>query len=141
MTEVARRLHTKKTTLHYHVASLEASGALASRRVGRYRILVPDAGAPDVDALAAPGRRRVAEAVVARPGVHQAEVARAVGLARSTVHHHVAALVAAGLIRVDHGVVARCWPTPALERALARASTSWPPPGMPGPCPRSPPSR
>lgn len=87
----------------HHLATLERHGFLASRRSGRHRRFWVLAEKPLDEIrrealLAEPTPRRILEMLTLEPNLSQAELARRLGLARSTVHHHVTRLDAAGLV-------------------------------------------
>ena len=66
-------------------------------------------------------RQRVFEAVQAHPGLHQAEIARALGLGETTAEHHLHNLVGAGLLsRQEHGGFVRYYP--AVQGAVAEGA-------------------
>jgi DNA-binding MarR family transcriptional regulator len=108
-------------TLDYHLDVLERDGQLRTAKAGRNRLLfLPGAGA-DVEALAelsAQGRGDVARLILQEPGIHAAAIAERLDLTRATVHHHLARLEAAGLVRIERGLRVRCHPTDRLPRVI-----------------------
>lgn len=121
VTDLAARLGLPLGTLLHHLRVLEQHGHAKTLRAGRHRLVFPTGQAADRDALsalAADGRRAVARVLLARPGVHEAGIAAELDVGRSTVHHHLRALEAAGLVRIERGARARCYATPRLLDAL-----------------------
>ena len=120
----------KGTVLH-HLRALERGGLVKSRRVGRDRTWreVGAAPAPEeaaAEALHAPARRAIVEALGASPGMTQAELAGRLGLTRATVHHHVAKLAAAGLVEVRRERTrTRCYAAPATPAAEEARQFPW----------------
>lgn len=108
-------------TLDYHVSVLVRDGQLRAVKAGRNRLLFMPGAGVDVERVAevsVQGRGEVARAILQEPGVHASAIADRLGLSRATVHHHLAKLEAAGLIRVERGLRACCFPTDRLPAAL-----------------------
>lgn len=105
----------KNGTALHHLRTLERGGLVRSRRLGRDRAWT-DAAAGRADAsvlaaLHAPTRQRILDLAGRQPGITQAELARALGFARATVHHHIEALRGAGLLDVRRaGLRKGCFP-------------------------------
>lgn len=96
-------------------AATAASVAWAVRVPPR-RVQAPPPATPPVPGLR-PMERAVLDAVVARPGRAQAELAAALGMSRQAVHYHVKKLVEAGLVvKVMRGRETLCY---AKEHAPA----------------------
>lgn len=93
---LARSLGMNEGTALYHLRVLERAGLAKSLVAGRERRWTEAGARPGTSLPAA--RRRVLDAVDAAPGSTLTEVARGVGLAKSTTHHHVAALARDGLV-------------------------------------------
>lgn len=104
----------RKSTALHHLRTLERGGLVRSRRVGRDRAWF-DAAAARTDpavtvALHATTRRRILALAQERPGITQAQLARELGYARATIHQHVDALRAAGLLETRRvGIRAGCY--------------------------------
>jgi DNA-binding MarR family transcriptional regulator len=108
---VAKTRMNEGTALH-HLRALQRGGLLVSRRVGRDRSWHDAAASakPQEDALREPARRAIIDLASQRPGLTQAEIARALGCAKATVHHHVDHLRAVGLIETRRdGLRTRCF--------------------------------
>lgn len=117
--DLAAAVGVRAGTLEHHLRVLEDHGRVKSVRAGRDRIWFVAGAGSDTEALSALApapRRRLADVVRAEPGLHAAAIAERVGVARSTVHHHLSALEDAGLVRVERGLRARCFPTDRLAR-------------------------
>jgi DNA-binding MarR family transcriptional regulator len=115
--DAAARLGANAGTLEYHVDILERAGYVRTMKAGRNRLLFPPGGPIDAQAFAAlatEGRPQVARLVAEGPGIHAAAIARRLGLARATVHHHLDRLEHVGLVRIERGLRARCYPTDRL---------------------------
>lgn len=93
---LARALGLNEGTALYHLRVLERSGLAKSLAVGRERQWF-EAGMRAADEPSH-ARRRVLDAIEAAPGSTLTEVARGVGVAKSTAHHHVAALAKEGRV-------------------------------------------
>lgn len=108
-------------TLDYHLDILLRDGQVRAAKAGRNRLLfLPGSGADvaRVGEVSAPGRGDLARAILQEPGLHAAALAERLGLSRATVHHHLGRLEAAGLIRIERGLRARCFPTQLLPSVL-----------------------
>lgn len=122
--ELAAQHELNIGTLDYHVAVLRRDGQLRTTKAGRNRLLfLPNAGVDvaHVGEVSASGRNDVARAILSEPGLHAAALAQKVGLSPATVHHHLTRLEAAGLVRIERGLRARCYPTERLPEALEPA--------------------
>ncbi|HWH07701.1 MAG TPA: helix-turn-helix domain-containing protein [Candidatus Thermoplasmatota archaeon] len=93
---LARALAMNEGTALYHLRVLERAGLLKSLAVGRERRWTEAGASPE--ARTPPARARVLDAVRGAPGASLTDVSRALGVAKSTAHHHVAALVAEGRV-------------------------------------------
>jgi len=123
-TELAGQERINAGTLDYHLGILVRDGQLRATKAGRNRLLFLPGASADVNALAelsAPGRGDVARTILQEPGLHEAAIADRLHLSRATIHHHLSRLEAAGLVRVERGVRARCYPTDRLPQVLAPA--------------------
>lgn len=108
-TELGRRLGVDRTSAAYHLRVLARAGLVASAPAGRERRWY--LGVAPRDAALSAGARRVLGAVRAAPGESVSSLARALASSKSTVHHHVVRLAAAGLVRVERdGRAARVRP-------------------------------
>lgn len=113
-------------TLHHHLRRLEEAGLLHTRVAGRRRLAYPGPAGEHAHPLekgrailAGPLTRRVAEAILARPGVGIEELLEALGESPRAVYYHVKRLVDAGLVQRDPRL--RCaflTPTPLLAELL-----------------------
>lgn len=115
--ELVRATKMNKGTALHHLRALERGGLVRSRRMGRDRAWT-DAGArlePDAEALHAPARRAIVALARERPGLTQAALARELGLARATMHHHVRALADAGVLDIRR----KGWRTRCFVKAAA----------------------
>jgi predicted transcriptional regulator len=110
--ELRDRLSLNQGTLLWHLRVLERLEVVRSRRVGRIRVWYRrDAGAPTREELLiedAPQRTSVLEAITSNPGSSLSEVARATGLAKSSVHRHVATLTTAGIVQMRREALRTC---------------------------------
>lgn len=74
------------------------------------------------EALDQPSRALVAEAIMARPGIHFRQLVRATGLSRGTVDHHLRKLIDTGLIaKRRNGRYACYFPAGDVDRRLMDA--------------------
>lgn len=96
-TTLGERLGIDRTSAAHHLRVLERARFVACVRAGRERLWTT--GAAGLQPLGA-GARRVLHAVRGSPGASLSDVARAVGVSKSTVHHHLLTLAAADLVRV-----------------------------------------
>lgn len=85
-TLLRRRLAVGVGTLSYHLSRLEAEGLVQRRRRGNRLEFYPpgqaDIGPPGLDA-------RIADHLRRNPGAGPADVARALGVSRQSVHYHL----------------------------------------------------
>lgn len=102
--DVATMLGISHPTAAYHLKILERNGLVVAMRDGnRTRFFKrSDALTPDEQRLVAAGRsaraRRILEIVRRQPLIHRKELARLLGLPRTTVNWHVDRLVQMGLL-------------------------------------------
>lgn len=115
-------------TLYYHVGLLERAGLLRTVVSGRRKLVFPGLGERDPREVA--GRsllvgataRRVARAIVERPGQSLAEVGVAAGENPRVAYYHVRRFVEAGLVvSASRTRYAGLAPTRLLERILREA--------------------
>lgn len=110
--ELRDRLGMNRGTLLWHLRLLERLELVRSKRVGRVRVWYRrDAGAPTNEELLvedAPQRRSVLDAITQQPGLSLSDVARATGLAKSSVHRHVATLASAGIVELRKEALRTC---------------------------------
>lgn len=119
--ELAKSLAVNPGTLDYHIDVLERDSQLRTTKAGRNRILFLPGADIDVGGLAeltAQGRSDVARMILQEPGLSASTLSERLDLTRATIHHHLNRLEASGLIRVERGVRARCYPTDRLGRAI-----------------------
>lgn len=127
LSEVQARFALGWGTAVYHLDRLESAGHLASERSGFAKRYYPRAalspGERAVRAvLARPQLAKLAERVLAEPGLSQQELAHRLGITAGAATKQLAALEGAGLVlRVREGKVARVAPTAALAGAATRA--------------------
>lgn len=95
-------------TLHHHLKRLEDAGLLHTRAAGRRRLVYPGPAAETIPALekgrailAGRTTRRVADAILARPGVGIEQLVVGLGESPRAVYYHVKRLVDAGLALPD----------------------------------------
>lgn len=101
--DLAGKAELANGTAVHHLRKLTDSGHLSARRTGRYTCYFPGGRVDPHVAAAAPllksdGAKQVLEAVRAKPGLSNLEVAQATGLQPSTVNYHVQRLSQAGLV-------------------------------------------
>lgn len=101
--DLAGKAELANGTAVHHLRKLTDSGHLSARRTGRYTCYFPGGRVDPHVAAAAPllkseGAKQVLEAVRAKPGMSNLEVAQATGLQPSTVNYHVQRLSQAGLV-------------------------------------------
>lgn len=101
--ELAQKAELANGTAVHHLRKLSDSGHINVRRSGRYTCYFPTGRVDASAALAAPllksdGARQVMDAVRAKPGMSNLELAQATGLQPSTVNYHVQRLSQAGLL-------------------------------------------
>lgn len=100
--ELARHLGLSYKSAKHHAEVLERAGLLRIDRDGARTCLSlhgDEARASWASTLRHPLRRNVALLVQGQPGARQSQVARVLGVGRSTLHPHVRALVEAGIVR------------------------------------------
>jgi predicted transcriptional regulator len=101
--ELVRRTGKGRGTVEHHLRKLVAGNILVERAEAGFTCYFPR-GQVDYSLMAAapllksPGARQVLQAVVHHPGVPALEVATHLGLAPSTVNHHVKKLTEAALV-------------------------------------------
>lgn len=112
-------------TLYYHVNLLERAGLVRTVVSGRRKLVFPGVGERDPrevagrSLLVGPTARRVARAIVERPGRSLAEVGAAAGENPRVAYYHVRRFVEAGLVSSSSRTrYAGLAPTRLLERVL-----------------------
>ena len=105
---LARAVGVHPTTARYHLRRLVADRLLVARKASKtIHFFLPghatEGAATREAALASPAARAIVEAARAQPGLGVRDVVLAVALDRTTVHHHVARLAAAGVLRIERG--------------------------------------
>lgn len=138
--QVTDDLHLTTTNAIWHLRKLEDAGLIHSKRFNGYKVFYPAEGGIEArrfslgkTALQNGNAQEVFEHVVAHPGTHQREIARALGVNHGTVRWHLKKLLHAELIvETRRGKASAYEPTPmglsALQgvtahRELAPAST------------------
>ena len=103
--QVTDDLHLTTTNAIWHLRKLEEAGLIHSRRFNGYKVFYPAEGGIEArrltlgkTALANGNAQEVFEHVVAHPGSHQREIARALGVNHGTVRWHLKKLMHAELI-------------------------------------------
>lgn len=101
--DLAQKAELANGTAVHHLRKLSDSGHLSVRRSGRYTCYFPGGRVDPGAAAAAPllkseGAKQVLDAVRAKPGMSNLELAQATGLQPSTVNYHVQRLSQAGLL-------------------------------------------
>lgn len=98
-------LHLTTTNAIWHLRKLEEAGLIHSKRFNGYKVFYPAEGGVEArrlslgkTALANANAQEVFEHVVAHPGTHQREIARALGVNHGTVRWHLKKLMDAELI-------------------------------------------
>ena len=93
------------TNAIWHLRKLEEAGLIHSKRFNGYKVFYPAEGGIEArrlslgkTALANENAQEVFEHVVAHPGTHQREIARALGVNHGTVRWHLKKLLGAELI-------------------------------------------
>ncbi len=111
-------------TTVYHLHRMERDGTLISAKVGnRHRYWIagsPEAGVRTAWALLEqPTTRAIADAVSARPGIHQGGLCADLGLANPTASKHLKRLVTHGLVKTRKISRYTCYgPTEKLDQVL-----------------------
>ena len=110
--ELRGRLSINQGTLLWHLRMLERLDVVRSRRVGRVRVWYRrDSGAPTASELLldeAPQRRALLDTIASSPGISLSDLARQTGLAKSSVHRHIAKLASAGLVDLRRESLRTC---------------------------------
>lgn len=103
--QVTDDLHLTTTNAIWHLRKLEEAGLIHSKRFNGYKVFYPAEGGVEArklslgkTALANGNAQEVFEHVVANPGTHQREIARALGVNHGTVRWHLKKLMHAELI-------------------------------------------
>lgn len=103
--QVTDDLRLTTTNAIWHLRKLEESGLIHSKRFNGYKVFYPAEGGVEArrlslgkTALANGNAQEVFEHVVANPGTHQREIARALGVNHGTVRWHLKKLMHAELI-------------------------------------------
>ena len=103
--QVTDELRLTTTNAIWHLRKLEEAGLIHSRRFNGYKVFYPAEGGVEArrlslgkTALANANAQEVFEHVVAHPGTHQREIARALGVNHGTVRWHLKKLMDAELI-------------------------------------------
>lgn len=103
MSELARRMDVYWTAAALHVEQLEKAGLVRTVHGGRRRALfaadIPTSISAEAPALLSePACRRVALAIVDKPGMRVWELCNALGMSERAVYHHVKRLADAELV-------------------------------------------
>lgn len=130
--QVTDDLHLTTTNAIWHLRKLEEAGLVNSRRFNGYKIFYPAEGGVEArrislgkTALANENAQEVFEHVAANPGIHQREIARALGVNHGTVRWHLKKLLSAELIvETRRGKASAYEPTPTGLRALREVEAS-----------------
>lgn len=104
--ELARRLDAGHGILGHHLRKLEEAGAIQEHETGSHRCYFSTGRlrADEREALAtvkAGGARKVMAVLEEHPGLSLTEIAEEVGLARSTVSHHVSRLTEVDVLEAE----------------------------------------
>ncbi|HET6405294.1 MAG TPA: helix-turn-helix domain-containing protein [Candidatus Thermoplasmatota archaeon] len=130
--QVTDDLGLTTTNAIWHLRKLEEAGLIHSKRFNGYKVFYPAEGGVEArklslgkTALANGNAQEVFEHVVAHPGTHQREIARALGVNHGTVRWHLKKLLHAELIvETRRGKASAYEPTPmglhALREVVAR---------------------
>jgi predicted transcriptional regulator len=140
--QVTDDLQLTTTNAIWHLRKLEEAGLIHSRRFNGYKVFYPAEGGVEArrlslgkTALANGNAQEVFEHVVANPGTHQREIARALGVNHGTVRWHLKKLMHAELIvETRRGKASVYEPTPmgtAALRELANHRAAAAPPAVP----------
>jgi predicted transcriptional regulator len=132
--QVTDDLHLTTTNAIWHLRKLEEAGLIHSRRFNGYKVFYPAAGGIEArrmslgkTALANDNAQEVFEHVVANPGTHQREIARALGVNHGTVRWHLKKLMGAELIvETRRGKTSAYEPTPMGLSALREVEAQRP---------------
>ena len=125
-------LHLTTTNAIWHLRKLEEAGLIHSKRFNGYKVFYPAEGGIEArrlslgkTALANENAQEVFEHVVAHPGTHQREIARALGVNHGTVRWHLRKLMDAELIiETRRGKASSYEPTPMGLQALREVTTT-----------------
>jgi len=136
--QVTDDLRLTTTNAIWHLRKLEEAGLIHSRRFNGYKVFYPAEGGVEArrlslgkTALANANAQEVFEHVVANPGTHQREIARALGVNHGTVRWHLKKLMDAELIvETRKGKASSYEPTAmglaALKQVTVNAQTAPP---------------
>jgi predicted transcriptional regulator len=124
--QVTDDLRLTTTNAIWHLRKLEEAGLVNSRRFNGYKVFYPAEGGVEArrlslgkTALANENAQEVFEHVAANPGIHQREIARALGVNHGTVRWHLKKLLSAELIvETRRGKASAYEPTPMGLAAL-----------------------
>ena len=130
--QVTDDLHLTTTNAIWHLRKLEEAGLVNSRRFNGYKVFYPAEGGVEArrmslgkTALANENAQEVFEHVAAHPGIHQREIARALGVNHGTVRWHLKKLLSAELIvETRRGKASAYEPTPMGLAALRQVSAA-----------------
>lgn len=128
--QVTDDLELTTTNAIWHLRKLEEAGLIHSKRFNGYKVFYPAEGGIEArrmslgkTALANGNAQEVFEHVVANPGTHQREIARALGVNHGTVRWHLKKLMLAELIvEARIGKASVYEPTPMGLSALRELS-------------------
>lgn len=132
--QVTDDLHLTTTNAIWHLRKLEEAGLIHSRRFNGYKVFYPAEGGIEArrlslgkTALANANAQEVFQHVVAHPGTHQREIARALGVNHGTVRWHLKKLMDAELIvETRRGKASAYDPTPMGLQALRQVQGTAP---------------
>jgi len=107
-----RDLRISLASLPYHLHTLEREGFLRSQKEGRHRRYLALEKAPSaIGVLLSRFQNAVLDAIRARPGATQSEIAEVLGTKRQNVHYNVKRLAVHGLVRMEGwGRNKKCFP-------------------------------
>ena len=139
--QVTDDLGLTTTNAIWHLRKLEESGLIHSKRFNGYKVFYPAEGGVEArrlslgkTALANGNAQEVFEHVVAHPGTHQREIARALGVNHGTVRWHLKKLLHAELIvETRRGKASSYEPTPIGLESLREVCAQKPAPVAPAP--------
>ena len=134
-------LQLTTTNAIWHLRKLEEAGLIHSKRFNGYKVFYPAEGGIEArkmslgkTALANDNAQEVFEHVVAHPGTHQREIARALGVNHGTVRWHLKKLLHAELIvETRRGKASSYEPTQMGMNALREVAAQRPGPVVPEP--------
>ncbi|HEX9816753.1 MAG TPA: helix-turn-helix domain-containing protein [Candidatus Thermoplasmatota archaeon] len=115
--ELRDRLAINHGTMLWHLRMLERLDVVRSRRAGRIRVWYRrDQKSPTREEILVgntPDRKTLLDMISKEPGISLSMLARATGLAKSSVHRHIAALANAGLVELRREPLRTClYPVP-----------------------------